>query len=275
MSDFNTTTDSQLDNIFQVDEPIIEKDDSQTQHAQNQNDADLRQDINYLKQMMESNQRGQQQTQTKEDDSIYVAPVRWDPQGKPLVAETDLNPIIDKAVKKQLAEFQQNNIDPYMPAMAHAQQSNAVSSVAAYLQQLAPDLLEGRDPNEVGKLAIDMYNSAFNPYEDEGQRAHYAIEQLRGVLKTSPTTSTNRELPKVTGYDPKPAPAYNQVGRTQSGGGNGNPYGYAPNSTITVNQKSLDDLGGDLDMMERHAGQVNDLMAYNQSHSMGWKFVFK
>lgn len=255
---------------------FLTREEAQLLHQQARSDS--AQEAAFLRGQLASLQQGQQTQQALPDafkSGPSEVPVRFNDKTEAIIQEDDIKGLIDRHVQKGLETYHKDNVAPFVPAVKAVADEQNILQAAQGVKNLAPELFtEGTDPKYLGQMAIDFYNSRFNPGTDTASKEAYAIARLRDL---SPGGNTQTELPRSTGSgftQQGTVPAFNQTGRTQAGGQVANPYGFAKGATVELVGKSINDLGG-IDKYQEYAAWQNGLREYNQRNGMGWKIIEK
>lgn len=221
--------------------------------VQSQRDMQQQNALMY-QQLMQSQQSNQQQSNQQQGLPDKVG-VQFDKDGNPYIDSKDILGL-SKGVVDQ---YHKDVISPVAPTIEDAERSGKVARTAAWLQQNAPEMMQGKDPTHVANLAVGLYQSDLNPGRNDAERTHYVMNQLQNIQ----TKSGNPDIRKSN--------VANQVGRTEAGAQSQLPY--PKGSKITIGRSTPAEMG--LDRFMESVAKENDLRELSTRGNLGYTFEVK
>ncbi len=174
---------------------------------------------------------------------------------------------VQKIVAAELKKFQQETIDPFIPAVRQTQQSMEIENATKFLKTQAPDLVEHNAP-AAAQLFLGQLYSPLNPYPEMGpEKTQWAIEQLKAVMPAQ-GQQAKQDLPISTGAS-QALPAYNAVGRTQVAQHPGQ-FNFPAGSKIPVKLPEYEDVDQYMQATAQRSEYIKRLEDYNKKYNMGW-----
>lgn len=183
---------------------------------------------------------------------------------KPYVPADQVRHIVNAELKK----FQQENIDPFIPAVRHTQQALELENATKFLRTQDPTLVEA-NPTAAAQLFLGQLYSPMNPYPEMGpEKTQWAINQIREIVPKQAAGSQKNELPISTGSS-QALPAYNAVGRTQVAQHPGQ-FNFPAGSKIPVKLPEYEDVDQYMQATAQRSEYIKSLEDYNKKYNMGW-----
>jgi hypothetical protein len=190
--------------------------------------------------------------------------VKYDAEGTPFIDGADAL----KLTQGALDAYHNQVIAPNIPAVESVQRQQYLNSTVGWLQENAPDLIQGKDPVQLANLAAGLYNSELNPGTDDISKSTYVLNNLRGMYQPAPG---QQGTPMESIGAPRRLQPVNQTGRTESGAPPVFPY--PPGSTITIKRYTAHDVG--LDKQIEQTAEEARLRELNMQYNLGYKFEEK